>query len=502
MSTVVGIGGARRNAAAALCIDGRIVAVCEQERVTRVRRAGLTPGELPLEAVDSVLAIGCRERADVSVYAVAEVDVDLPRGLPVTRVDHHLGHAATAFWSSPFEDAVVLVCDRHGVPSLTVWRGDRNGLAPCEFPWDGPGLAGVYSETAEAFFGRHEQESELEALARAGTGASTHAAEALIAYRGNRLELHPDYASRVAEWSRANDQRPRFTRRAEMAGGFQRHIGNLLITIVQQVKTLIGGRHLCITGGLFFNSYLTTVVSESGIYERTFVPVNPGNAGVPVGAALAASGRPTGDAPLSPFLGPEYDPVEIKSVLDNCKLSYDYVSDGDVITEAVNALARGQMVGWFQGRMEWGVRALGNRSILANPSSPYTLENLNFFLKKREPHRAYSVSVCLEDAATYFEGPPESLFMEFDYSLKTPGSFRTLMPQKATPLRVQTVDKEPQMLRSLLKAFGTATGTPVLVNTSFNGFQEPIVCTPRDAVRVFYGTGLDIAIIGNFVLRK
>jgi carbamoyltransferase len=148
------------------------------------------------------------------------------------------------------------------------------------------------------------------------------------------------------------------------------------------------------------------------------------------------------------------------------------------------------------------VRALGNRSILANASSPYTLENLNFFLKKREAHRTYSVSVCLEDLTTYFDGPRESPFMEFDYHLKTPERLKALVPQTTTSVRVQTVNDGPPLLRQVLKAFGSATGTPVLVNTSFNGFNEPIVCTPRDAIRVFYGTGLDVAIIGNFVLRK
>ena len=152
--------------------------------------------------------------------------------------------------------------------------------------------------------------------------------------------------------------------------------------------------------------------------------------------------------------------------------------------------------------MEWGARALGNRSILANPCSPYTLENLNTFLKQREPHRSYGVSVCLEDAPAYFDGPPASPFMEYEFDTKDPDLFRPLMPVKRTRLRVQTVDHAPVLFRRLLKMFGQASGVPVLVNTSFNGFHEPIVCTPRDAVRVFYGTGLDMAVIGNFILEK
>ena len=152
--------------------------------------------------------------------------------------------------------------------------------------------------------------------------------------------------------------------------------------------------------------------------------------------------------------------------------------------------------------MEWGHRALGNRSILASPLSPYVLDNLNLFLKQRERYRAYGLSVREEDASQYFDGPRRSSWMEYEYGLKDRDRFRHVLPAGASTLRVQTVDRSAAFFQELHEAFANATGTGVLVNTSFNGFSEPIVCSPRDAIRVFYGTGLDVLIIDRFVVRK
>jgi len=169
MSVILGIAGSSRNAALALCDAGRVVGVCEHARVTRTRRAALRPGQLPKETLETLLRLGgCSER-DISAYAVAETSIQLPPGPPVEYVDHHLAHAATAFYSSPFEDATILVCDRSGNPELTVWRGTDQGITREAFSWTGPGFASVYTQAAEAMgFGRDGDEHRLEALARVG----------------------------------------------------------------------------------------------------------------------------------------------------------------------------------------------------------------------------------------------------------------------------------------------------------------------------------------------
>jgi carbamoyltransferase len=504
MSVILGIGGASRNAALALCDDGRVVGVCEHARVTRTRRAALTHGELPKETLRTMLQLGARSEQDISAYAVAEASIQLPPDRHVEYVDHHLAHAATAFYSSPFKDATVVVCDRGGRPELTVWRGDEEGIRREDFAWTGPGLATVYSLGAEAMGFGPGDEHRLETLARVGDRRCDPVVPA-IAYRGDHLDVPIHFQASIAGVVGKNGSRASGAQRASLAEQIQRQVGELLLQTVSDISRRFGGSRLCLGGGLFYNSYFTTLLAESGLFVDTFVPANPGNAGVAVGAALVVAAAETAlhrREPLSPFLGPEFSPQHIKAVMDNCKLSYDYLRHDQIIEQTTAALAKGQLAGWFQGRMEWGPRALGNRSILASPVAPYVLENLNMFLKQRESHETYSVAICAEDLPRYFRGPAKSSFMEYEYEVLDRDLLRNLLPANATRLRVQTVDESAGTFYELIRAFGDLTGVPMLVNTSFNGFNEPIVCNPRDAIRVFYGTGLDMAVLGSLAVVK
>jgi len=504
MSLILGLAGASRNAAVALCTGGRVVGVCEHARVTRTRRAALKSGVLPRETLQAVLNLGDYSSQDVSVYALAERSIQLPSDVPIAYVDHHQAHAATAFYSSAFKDATVVVCDRGGSPELTVWRGDENGIRRLEFAWTGPGFASVYSQAAEAMgFGRGD-EHRLESLARVGERPCDPGVPT-IEYHGDHLEVPSHFQGAIAGLIGRNGSAASAAQRASLAEEIQRQVGELLLRVVSDIGARFGQSRLCLGGGLFYNSYFTTLLAESGLFTETFVPANPGNAGAAVGAALsvaAAETRLPRCEALSPFLGPEFSAQQIKAVLDNCKLSYDYLRNDQIIERTTAALAKGQLIGWFQGRMEWGPRALGNRSILASPVAPYMLENLNLFLKHRAPHETYSVVVRVEDLPRYFRGPAQSSFMEYEYEVLDRELLVNLLPANATRLRVQTVDASAGVFYDLIRAFGDLTGIPMLVNTSFNGFNEPIVCSPRDAIRVFYGTGLDMAILGSLVLRK
>jgi carbamoyltransferase len=505
MSVILGIAGASRNAALALCDAGRVVGVCEHARITRTRRAALRPGQLPKETFETMLRLGGCSEKEISAYAVAEASIHLPPGPPIEYVDHHLAHAATAFYSSPFADATILVCDRSGNPELSVWRGTEQGIRREEFSWIGPGFASVYTQAAEAMgFGPNGDEHRLEALARVGE-RSCDASVPAITYHGDRLNIPGPFQASIAATIGRNGSAASMGQRASLADQIQRQLGELLLAVVAEIRRRFDCPRLCLGGGLFYNSYFTTLLADSGLFSETFVPANPGNAGVAVGAALAVAAAEAPlqrREPLSPFLGPEYSPQEIKAVLDNCKLSYDYLRSGQVIERTTAALVKGQLVGWFQGRMEWGPRALGHRSILASPAARYVLENLNVFLKQRQAHETYSIVICAEDLPRYFRGPAKSAFMEYEYEVRDRDLLRNVLPVNATRLRVQTVDESAGMFYELIRAFGTLTGVPMLVNTSFNGFNEPIVCNPRDAVRVFYGTGLDMAVLGSLVLVK
>jgi carbamoyltransferase len=500
MAVTIGLSGVLRNGAVALCDGQRVVGMCEHERVTRTRREPLAPGRLPAQTLTTILKLGPYTEADVTTYAVGESAMTLPRDVPTEYVDHHLAHAATAFYTSPFANATIVVCDRSGDPELTVWRGEPSGIHRVDFAWRGPGLATLYSLAAAAIGFGTDRESRLEALARVGSPARPAQLPEVV-WRGDGFDVPAAFQQAISDAAGATSLA---SGRASLAAQVQRHVGDLLLEVINAIRQQVGGSNLCLAGGLFYNSFFNTLVSRSNIFERTFIPANPGNAGVSIGAALLASGgsaERTGTS-CSPFLGPGFAPADIKLTLDNCKLSYDYLSNGRLIEATTAALAKGKLVGWFEGRMEWGVRALGHRSILASPFGSYVSENLNRFLKHREPHRTYSVAVCAEDVSKFFCGPAASPLMEYEYEVLDRDRFRHLLPENATRLRVQTVDASGGTFYELLRAFGDLTGVPVLVNTSFNGFNEPIVCHPRDAVRVFYGTGLDMAVLDGMVMQK
>ncbi len=504
MPALVGITGAERNACVAIGVDGEIRAACEQERLTRVRGAGLQPKCLPVEAVTQTLSLARCRPDDVLAYVIAESQVQLPRELPTIAIDHHRAHAATAFLTSSFQRAAVLVCDSSPDRELSVWSGQGADLTDEQWPWRGRGIASLYGECAELFeFGQRGNEHRLEALAHLGKGERAEELRSVFRYADGSLEVERDWRAHIVRIIERDERRN--GQAVSAASAVQRRLGEVLLDLVEDIRLRLGHDTLCLGGGLFFNTYFTSLIRSSGIFTDVFVPINPGNAGLAVGGTLMV-GAGNGETPkaltVSPFLGPEYNSHEIKDVLDGCKLSYAFVSESQAIDAAVEALARGQLVGWFQGRMEWGHRSLGHRSILADPTSPYVLDNLNFFLKKRERWRSFGVSLCDDAGTDLFCGRPSSPFMQYEYSPRDPERLRHVIPPGATSIRVQTVTPDSGSFWALHKRMGQATGAGVLVNTSFNGFHEPIVCSPRDAVRVFYGTGLDMLVIGRFVLRK
>jgi carbamoyltransferase len=498
-TATVGISGSRQNAAAAVAVNRRLEAFCEQERVTRVRRIGLTPGQLPAEALGAALEAAGAAASEIGAFAVAEPDAVLPDGLHPLWQPHHRAHAVTAWLTSPFDRAAILVCDRHRPRPMSAWIADSAGLVDLEWPWEGPGLADLYAECAVAL-GFPGREHQLETLAHLADGREAERFQPLIAYSDGCVHVDPRWAAHVVDWcSRAPDPE---RARARIAAAFQEHVARLLVALLVDVKRRVEVDHLCLTGGLFYNTHLNTAVAQSGLFARVHVPPNPGNTGLAAGLALAPSGDPAAAMRArSPFLGPEYAPEAIKTILDSCKISYECVDEDDAIAIAVEALVRGLLVGWFQGRMEYGPRALGNRSILANPRWPYVLDNVNVYLKRRERYRPCALSVCADDVHRYFDGPAESRYMEFEYSAAT-DRLGHAIPAGVRRMRVQTVEPSQGRFYALHKAFAAHTGLGVLVNTSFNGFSEPIVCSPRDAIRVFFGTGVDVLILDRFVVRK
>jgi carbamoyltransferase len=497
-SAILGVSGAKRNACAAIWVGGEIRAACEQERLTRARGVGLPAAGLPVEAVDQVIALSHSRHDEVTSYVFAEPQARLPASLPTVAVDHHRAHAAAAFLTSSLDRAAVLICDSNPDRELSVWIGDTAGLHDQNWPWEGRAFATLYAECAGLF--ELAGAYGLEVLAHLGRGDAAEQLRDVFRYSDGALEAAPDWRGRVHGMIQAERQYQRNA--AQTASAIQRRIGELLLELLTDIRAVVETDAICLGGGLFYNTYFNTLVSTAGPFKQVFVPINPGNAGLAVGGPLLVGDRPVQKRrAVSPFLGPEYDSEAIKTTLDGCKLSYEYATETEVLDATVAALGRGQLVAWFQGPMEWGHRALGHRSILADPRSPYVLDNLNFFLRKRDRSRPFGVAVCEDAASKLFCGPPASPFMEYQYRLRD-DQLRNVMPAGATEIRVQTVGSEMGLFWSLLKRMEQASGCSSLVNTSFNAFHEPIVCSPRDAVRVFFGTGLDMLVIGRFILRK
>ena len=492
---VAGLSGSKRHASAAVCSPERVLGVCPQERITRVRAAGANCSGLPDESLGAVLARAGRAREDVGVYALAEPWPGAPAG-PVMRYEHHHAHACSAFLTSPFDAATVVVCD-HEAPHLSVWQGHANSLTRVEWPWQGAGLAEIYSDCTAALGFTPFAEQRMEALARLEPEEQAGWAESLFSLDEVGLRVDADWRSRVE--TRVGGVPVH--ERAKAAAALQARLCDLLVELLGRIRRRVSAPRLCVGGSLFYNSRFNSVVKQCGVFDEVFVPIDPGNAGLSVGVALSAAGAPR--RPVPPFLGPSYDADEIKATLDNCKLTYEWASNGQATARAVEALLKGQLVAWFDGCMEWGPRALGARSILASPFAPYVLDNLNRFLKHRDPWRGYALSAPERAVREHFDGPDTSPFMECDYTPKDRCAFRHVLPGPRAAVRVQTAGAgAPAHFQALLEAFGAAAGRAVLVNTSFNGFLEPIVCSPRDAIRVFFGTGIDMLVLGQFVVIK
>ena len=509
----LGLARARVGPAAALIDrDRSMIAACEENRLTRARQApSAGPPDLALTELLSSLE---RSRGDLAAVAVVDAESGLwdARAPSPIAVDGHHAHGTYAFHASGFREAIVLVSEVHKPRGWSAWRfgsyspepqtiGDALG----DFP-----LARIYGQLTEALgFQPMRDEHVVEAMARAGGETGSRVAE-LISLTADGVRVDPSFRAAI-EAAVANAPNERITR--DIAASIQRRLGDCLVELLKRIVSASSQPgpppRLCLSGGLFFNTYFTTVVRNANVFEDVFVPPHPGRNGTALGAALLAAAPRGWSSRMcigSPYLGPGYTDDEIKEALDNCKLSYDF-QPGDSLNELViHALSRGRLIGWFHGRLEWGPRALGHRSVLADPFAPHVLENLNGFLKRRPWYRSYGVSVPLSRVDEWFESDGDSSrpspFMQFEYRPRDPDRFRTILPAGVETLRVHTVDEtEPRYLR-LLEMWGEKTGAPVLVNTSFNGFHEPLVCSPRDAIRVFYGTGLDVLALEDFLLRK
>ena len=523
---ILGIGGLLNDAACALLKDGELLAAVEQKKVAR----RFQPGQLPADAIAACLRIARVQAADVNCVAIVRPFTSGPEtamhlslrdtfpNAEVVVVEHHAAHAASAYYASPFDQATVLTLDRTGDFRCGArWSAAGVDLKLEKELYYPDSLGDLYGRVTDLLgFQSNADEHKVQWLSASGDDQYTGLFQEILSpgqggwprldrafFDGDRRSSGGFSARFYKSLGIEDGAAIPEGKRASVASGLQHAVEK---TVVQMAGS---GENLCLAGGLGLNVFLVAALERSGAWKNVFVQPAAGNAGTALGAVFHAWHHACGESRRVRFdclcLGMSFTAEEIKKVLENCKLRFRYLlTTGETVDTAVREIQDQKIIAWMHGRTEFGPRALGNRSILASPLNPYSTENLNAFIKHREPFRKFAASVPEEVAGDYFEVGPNARFLATVGRVKPQHRklFETAVLGDGL-VRVHTVRRdENPLFWELLQATGKVTGLPVLYNTSFNLFGDPLVSTPRDAVRSFYSSGIDALFAGNFFLEK
>ncbi len=559
---ILGLSSFKHDTAAALLDNGTITAAIENDKLVRSRTAGLPENAIRfcLEKAGArwddldAIAVGTRPfhgwmrrsllRARLSPFSPVaaayheanELGV-IARELQQVRTlrrnsgssnilhfEHHLCHAANAFYLSPYDRALILTLDREGDGNsgmVAVGEDARiRVLRTIPFPHS---LAWIYAQVTDLLgFVPHHDEHKTQWLSLEGEpvfknvfldmlrNPKNHLPRLNYSYVNRGLAGRLTFSSKFYQSVGVGDRKADLSddQRRALASSLQAACTEMIASILEYFRERLGVDKVCLGGGLFQNTLLVASLEKRLGLNQIFVPPAPGNSGNAVGAAALAWHQTTRHPRMSPashaYWGPACSRSEIKDVLDNCKARYALqTTEERKLDAALQLLESGKILGWFQGAAEFGPRALGNRSLLASPWAPYVRENLNDFIKHREWFRPFAVAVPEEDCERYFESSHLCHSMN---SLATarhanvlPEGF--LLPGNLVRLHVVQQQSNPLFWR-LLKRFGERAPAPLLVNTSFNLFGEPLVVKPRDAVRSYFCSGIDALVMDNFLLSK
>jgi len=560
---ILGIGGYSHDSAAALVCDGKLVAAVAEERLTRVKHqggppksavawclesAGLSPKDVdhvaaymkPGERVARRLAYRLTTAARAPLYSAAYAGYELAhnarymldmRSLRGPRAKlhfmaHHPAHAASAFLVSPFDEAALLTIDYIGEWTSTwqgIGRGTRiNPLHAINYPHS---LGVFYSAITDYLgFQRASDEYKVMGLAPYGEPEFYDDFRQIVAPNGRLGDYKIDLdwtAFQYRPGSKRGYFSEKFLRRfgqpraegAEMdqryrniAASAQKVVEETVLRMAKALHAETGLKDLCLAGGVALNCSMNGRLLREGPFDRIFIQPAAGDDGIAIGGAMQLyhelSGAARGFEMRDARLGPEFTDTQLRDAIKRSGLAHE--SPPDLEARSAQLLAEGNIVGWFQDRAEFGPRALGARSILADPTRADMKDRVNSVVKHRESFRPFAPSCIEERAEEYFPGCGNSPFMLFVH--KVAPAAQALLPAITHvdgTARVQTVSASVQpRYHRLLREFEKRRGVPVVLNTSFNVMGEPIVNTPDDAIRCFLGTGIDALVLGDHVLVK
>jgi len=558
---ILGIACHYHDASAALVKDGQLVAASEEERFTRVKHDNSFPRKA-IEFCLSQAGIGWNDISYVAFYEnpIAKFDrivqtfvetwpsgfVSFWKAIPswlgeklsiekqirklgyrgsIVYCDHHMSHAAGAFFVSPFERAAIMTIDGVGEWTTTSLKlGEGNHITPLKeivFPHS----LGLLYSTITAYLGFQVNNDEYKMMGLGAYGKPTYydAFKKIVDVKDDgsfRLDMrYFDYRAKSRMWSRefervlGEPRRPgeEFTQRhKDIAASVQKVTEEVYFKIANHLHELTGADDLCISGGVGLNCVANGMLYARTPFKRVFVQPNAGDGGGSLGAAFfiwnQMLGNPRSFEMRHAYYGSGFENDYIKAFLDSRGANYEYVEDAELVKRVAALLADNKVVGWFRGRLEWGPRALGNRSILANPAPKWMKDHVNE-IKLREQFRPFAGSVLQERVHECFDVPEDghsSPFMVFAFGVKEGrrDAVAAITHEDGT-CRIQTVNRgDNGAYYDVISEFHKLTGTPVVLNTSFNLKTEPIVRTPEDAYDDFAKTGMDCLVLGNYFLAK
>lgn len=558
---ILGISCFYHDAAACLLKDGRMIAAAQEERFTRQKHDAGFPGNAVgycLRAagisMDNVRYVVFYEKPFLKFERLIMTHLkNWPRGFltfhemlhawlgqklripqmirkklnyagDILFIRHHQSHAASAFFCSPFQEAAIVTVDAVGEWTTTaIGIGSGNSIRlikEIRFP----DSLGLFYSAFTYFLGFEVNDGEYKVMGLAPYGEPRYASaikkDMINVLSDGSFQVNQKYFAyeygrtmiRVKDFERLLGMKKREANEAisqqhkDLAASIQKVLEEILIQICHYARELTGIKNLCLAGGVALNCVANSRIFRSGIFDDVFVFPAAGDAGGAIGAAFwtwhqilghEREGRRLRDV----FWGPAFSNEEIRNFLDRGGVRYEELSSDALVRKAARLVADQKIIGWFQGRMEFGPRALGNRSIVADPRNKDNWDRINSKIKQREGFRPLAPSVLEDNVEDYFDTAQPSPFMLFAVKNKTDQIPAVTHIDGSS--RIQTVSKEANLLfYDLILEFYKLSGVPVLVNTSLNTAGVPIACTPQNAFQCFLEAGLDALVLGNFIIER